>query len=68
VNPVVSGVDLSDEAMPPSSWKNTITVYHSGWVIIRLSWSGDVIAWGSDTSKKALNACSALCLLMENCC
>ena len=67
--PSVSEVDLSDEAMPTEDWVNTVTTYSRGCVIIRLSWQEKKpITWTEDTQKQAVNACAAICLLLENCC
>lgn len=73
-----SAVDLSDEAMPPGEhWKNTVTVYARGTVIIRISWKKSIL-WrdddcdcrgkGSMMQGRVLNACKAICLLVGECC
>ncbi len=61
-------VDLSDAAMPSPNWKNTITAFSRGYIIVQLSWKKDPILWSSEVSKKALNACAALGMMLENCC
>ncbi len=60
-------LDLSDEAMPSPDWKNKVTVYARGTVILRLSWDKP-IQWNPAVQQKALNACRAICTLIRNCC
>lgn len=60
-------VDLSDDAMPSDAWINKVTVYARGTVIIRLSWDNR-ITWSQEVQAKALNACKAICLMLQNCC
>ena len=59
-------VKLSDEWMPSPTWKNTVTVYAKGNVIIRLSHKQRVV-WTQHTSDFAINACAAICMFVENC-
>lgn len=60
-------VDLSDEAMPSPDWRNKVTVYARGTVIIRLSWDKP-ISWNPRVQIRAANACKAICMLIGNCC
>lgn len=61
-------LNLSEAAMPSSSWKIKVTVYARGNVIIQLSWKDEPIAWSEAVCNRALNACRAVCMLLENCC
>lgn len=61
------GLDLSLDMVPGPEWHNTVTVTSKGSIIIRLSWSKPV-SWDRKMSLVALNACKAVCCLLENCC
>ena len=55
-------------SMPDQSCKNTVTVYASGIVIIRLSWNKSVLWTDRIYLQQTIDASSAICRLVEACC
>jgi hypothetical protein len=46
----------------------TFLVSEQGNLIIRLSWRSQPVLWNNETRNKVTNACTAICMLLENCC
>lgn len=60
--------DSSSSIIPDPSCKNTVTVYASGTVIIRLSWNSSIRWIDHVHSKLTMSASASICTLLHGCC